>query len=201
MAGLKMNVEFPTRLCEVKGELGYFHLWEQWSNVVDASLLRGGHPAGQIGQVYGIVEFKDGVRRVDPVSIKFCDEENAALCTLVKHNEALRNIKPKEESTMQNNPRKQDIIQELRDKRQDVTELCTEAEAVNEPHTGSGIVTDCLYLNVRKLPDINADVAVVIDALTRVCVDLDASTEDFYKVRTSDGVEGFCMRKYIALSK
>lgn len=39
MAGLKMNVEFPTRLCEVKGELGYFHLWEQWSNVVDASLL------------------------------------------------------------------------------------------------------------------------------------------------------------------
>ena len=79
---------------------------------------------------------------------------------------------------MQNNPHKQDIIQELRGKRQDVTELCTQAEAVNEPHTGSGI-----------------------DALTQVCVDLDASTEDFYKVRTSDGVEGFCMRKYIALSK
>lgn len=34
MAGLKMNVEFPTRLCEVNGELGYFHLWEQWSNPV-----------------------------------------------------------------------------------------------------------------------------------------------------------------------
>ena len=98
MAGLKMNVEFPTRLCEVKGELGYFHFWEQWSNVVDASLLLGGHPAGQIGQVYGIVEFKDGVRRVDPVSIKFCDEENADLCALVKHNEALRkgevNVQP-----------------------------------------------------------------------------------------------------------
>lgn len=65
---------------------------------------------------------------------------------------------------MQNNPRKQDIIQELRGKRQDVTELCT-------------------------------------DALTQVCVDFDASTEDFYKVRTSEGIEGFCMRKYIALSK
>ena len=102
---------------------------------------------------------------------------------------------------MQNNPRKQGIIQELRSKRQDVPELCTEAEAVNDPHTDFGIVTDCLYLNVRKLPDINADVAVVIDALTQVCGDLDASTEDFYKVRTSDGIEGFCMRKYIALSK
>lgn len=102
---------------------------------------------------------------------------------------------------MQNNPRKQDIIQELRDKRQDVMELCTEAEAVNEPHTGPGIVTDCLYLNVRKQPDIHADVVIVIDALTQVCVDLDESTEDFYKVSTSDGAEGFCMRKYIALSK
>lgn len=89
MAWLKM-VEFPTRLCEVKGELGYFHLWEQWSNVVGSSRLLGRHHAGQIGQVYGIVEFKDGVRRVDPVSIKFCDEENADLCALVKHNEALR---------------------------------------------------------------------------------------------------------------
>ena len=53
----------------------------------------------------------------------------------------------------------------------------------------------------RILHDIHADVAVVIDALTQVCVDLDASTEDFYKVTTSDGIEGFCMRKYIALPK
>lgn len=69
---------FHTRLCEVSGELGYFHLWEY------------GYPAGQVGQVYGIVEFKDGVRRVDPTKIKFCDEENASLCALVKHSEALK---------------------------------------------------------------------------------------------------------------
>lgn len=83
----RIDINFPTRLCEVSGELGYFHLWEQWTNVVDASPLRGGHPAGQIGQVYGIVEFKDGVRRVDPTKIKFCDEENAVLWARVKHNE------------------------------------------------------------------------------------------------------------------
>lgn len=59
MAGIKMNVEFPTRLCEVNGKLGYFHRWEQWSKVVDASPLRGGHPGGQNGQVFGIVEFED----------------------------------------------------------------------------------------------------------------------------------------------
>ena len=102
---------------------------------------------------------------------------------------------------MQNNPRKQDIIQELHGKRQDMPELCTEAEAVDEPHTASGVVTDCICLNVRKQPDIHADVVVIIDALTQVFVDLDASTEDFYKVTISDGAEGFCMRKYIALAK
>lgn len=69
MAGIKMNVEFPTRLCEVNGKLGYFHRWEQWSKVVNASPLRGG---------------------VGPSSIKFCDEENAILCEMAKHHEALR---------------------------------------------------------------------------------------------------------------
>lgn len=86
----RIDINFPTRLCEVSGELGYFHLWEQWTNVINASPLRGGYPAGQIGQVYGIVEFKDGVRRVDPTKIKFCDEENASLCACVKHDEAFK---------------------------------------------------------------------------------------------------------------
>lgn len=62
MAGLNCEIRWETRLCEVDGELGYFHCWEHWSNVIDASPLRGGHPGGQIGQVYGIVEFKDGDR-------------------------------------------------------------------------------------------------------------------------------------------
>lgn len=61
-----------------------------WSKVVDASPLRGGHPGGQNGQVFGIVEFEDGVRRVGPSSIKFCDEENAILCEMAKHHETLR---------------------------------------------------------------------------------------------------------------
>lgn len=79
MAGLNCEIRWETRLCEVDGELGYFHCWENWSNAIDASPLRGGHPGGQIGQIYGIVEFKDGVRRIDPAKIKFCDDENAIL--------------------------------------------------------------------------------------------------------------------------
>ena len=84
MVGLDMKIEWETRLCKVNGELGYFHTWEQWSNVIGASPLRGGHPGGQVSQVYGIVEFKDGVRRVDPTMIKFCDELNAGLTVMNK---------------------------------------------------------------------------------------------------------------------
>lgn len=85
MAGLNCEIGWKTRLCEVRGELGYFHLWEQWYDNISASALRGGHPGGQIGQVYGIVEFEDGVRRIDPVKIKFCDDDNAMLAELAKH--------------------------------------------------------------------------------------------------------------------
>ena len=41
-------------------------------------------PVDKSGRFMGIVEFKDGVRRVDPVSIKFCDEKNAVLCEMSK---------------------------------------------------------------------------------------------------------------------
>lgn len=90
MAGINIKFFPSPRLCEVGGELGYFHLWEQWVSSIDASPLHDGHPAGLIGQVYGVVEFKDGVRRVDPTKIKFCDEESANLHALVKYSEALK---------------------------------------------------------------------------------------------------------------
>ena len=67
MAGLNCEIRWETRLCEVDGELGYFHCWEHWSNVIDASPLRGGHPGGQ--------------------KIKFCDEENALLTEMAKHHQ------------------------------------------------------------------------------------------------------------------
>ena len=69
MAGLNCEIRWETRLCEVDGELGYFHCWER-------------RICGDQIQVVGIVEFSDCVKRVDPESIAFRDEENALLCTL-----------------------------------------------------------------------------------------------------------------------
>lgn len=69
----RVTVEWATRLCEVDGKYGYFHTWEQRSDVIDASPFKGGHPGGQVSQVYGLVEFPDGIERIDPTHIKFCD--------------------------------------------------------------------------------------------------------------------------------
>lgn len=80
-----IRIKYETRGCEVDGRPGYFHCWEHWANVVGESALRGGHAAGQVGQVYGIVEFSDGVKRVDPAHVKFTDEENSYLGCLEKY--------------------------------------------------------------------------------------------------------------------
>ena len=79
MAGINAQLEWRTRLCEVNGEKGYFHIWEMFSKPLEASPLIGGAPACIFSKVFGIVEFSDGVKRVDPTDIKFCDEENNML--------------------------------------------------------------------------------------------------------------------------
>lgn len=72
------------RLCTVGDETGYFHMWETYSKPLEASLLVGGAPAGVFSKVFAIVEFGNGVRRIDPTEIRFCDETNAFLHTLNK---------------------------------------------------------------------------------------------------------------------
>lgn len=53
---------------------GWFHCWEHYAQTVGESPLRGGHAAGQISFVLGIVELEDGrVMRAHPYDIKFTD--------------------------------------------------------------------------------------------------------------------------------
>lgn len=74
-----MKIEQELRLCEVNGRLGYFHTWEHFSKPLPASPLIGGELAGTYSIVLGIVEFAEGVERVYPTDIKFCDETNQLL--------------------------------------------------------------------------------------------------------------------------
>jgi len=91
MANLNIPIKFETRGCIVKNEPGYFHCWENYSKPIAAELHIGGAPAGVFSKIFGIVEFEDGVRRIDPTDICFCDEENNYLTALKKRMEDNKN--------------------------------------------------------------------------------------------------------------
>lgn len=92
MAGLNLTVEHPTRLCVVRDEVGYFHMWEHYSKSIPASPIMGGEPAGTFSKVFGIVEFKDGVKRIDPTEIIFRDETTDILYQIDKDEEIRKRI-------------------------------------------------------------------------------------------------------------
>lgn len=86
MASLSdITVKKELRLCKVGEEFGYFHCWEQYGDVISPGLTVGSNPGGQYSRVFGIVEFVDGIKRVDPPQIKFADEDHAYLCSLADH--------------------------------------------------------------------------------------------------------------------
>lgn len=78
-----------------------------------------------------------------------------------------------------------------------------ETEVVCEEKTPViGVVVNCQKLRVRSEASADTDNTItVLDALSEVTVDEDASTEDFYKICTAAGMEGFCMKKFIALKR
>lgn len=80
-----------------------------------------------------------------------------------------------------------------------VEPVIEEAAAPEEQKPVYGIVTDCLKLNVRMNPRRNSKVLTVIDAEADVAINEEESTEEFYKVCTASGIEGYCMKKFITI--
>ena len=74
-----------------------------------------------------------------------------------------------------------------------------EPEVVKEPTLGT--VVDCDKLRVRKQPNAMADVLCEIKDGSEVMIDEEESTDNFYKVCTETGVEGFCMKQFIDIKQ
>lgn len=75
-------------------------------------------------------------------------------------------------------------------------------EKVDEPivdRMKMGWVENCVKLNVRLEPEIDAEILCVINVGDEVLVDEMNSTDDFYRVCLANGNEGFCMKKYIEI--
>lgn len=63
-----------------------------------------------------------------------------------------------------------------------------------------GVVSDdAPNLNVRVAPYATAGIVCAIPAGTKVEIDEEASTDLFYKVCTTVGIEGYCVKSYIVI--
>ena len=74
------------------------------------------------------------------------------------------------------------------------TELCEDAA-----RNVIGVVTDCLKLNIREKPSRDSKVVTVVTCLDELEIDMGDSNDDWYAVCTAAGIEGFCMKKFVAV--
>lgn len=69
----------------------------------------------------------------------------------------------------------------------------------SKPKTVIGSVIDCKLLNVRREPNMTANILTRIEEGETVRI-LD-EMNGFYKVQTNNGIIGFCMWNYISLNE
>lgn len=62
-----------------------------------------------------------------------------------------------------------------------------------------GKVVNCVKLNVREEPNTKASVVFEVNVGSTVFIDETCSTDEFYKICTEHGVEGYCMKKFIEI--
>ena len=85
-------------------------------------------------------------------------------------------------------------------------EMIEEVGTTSEPETQDselvlGVVTNCVRLNIREEPNISAPIITEVNALSELMIDLAASNEEWYSVCTEAGIEGFCMKKFVAIKQ
>lgn len=73
-----------------------------------------------------------------------------------------------------------------------------EKKVAPEPKPVYGVV-NCEKLNIRKEANKADNVLRVVDEGSELKIDMTKSTPAWYKVCTAEGVEGFCMKKFVTV--
>lgn len=60
-------------------------------------------------------------------------------------------------------------------------------------------VANCLRLHIHSEPSTDSEIVCKVRYSTELAIDLDSSTEDFYKIYTAIGAEGFCQRDLVTI--
>lgn len=73
-----------------------------------------------------------------------------------------------------------------------------EVKMESKPTIVIGRVAGCKLLNVRQKPISNSDIVCVLEADTKVKVELSRSTNEWFKITTGSGIKGYCMRSFVS---
>lgn len=103
-------IKHELRPCIVNGLKSLFHGWEQRSEVIPPSPLKGGHSGGEIKLTLGIIEREDGtIHKAYPEEIRFIDMavnhyfgENATALDFEKQEQAEKQTEQAEKETRGN---------------------------------------------------------------------------------------------------
>ncbi len=78
-------------------------------------------------------------------------------------------------------------------------EKIEKVEETTPPMEDIGIVVNCQRLNIRKEPSVNSGVVGLAEVSDELKIDMDNSTDEWFAVCTTAGIEGFCMKMFIKL--
>lgn len=70
-------------------------------------------------------------------------------------------------------------------------------ETVTLPKTVTGEVANCYKLNIRVAPVANARIEAIVDAGAKLTINVNESADDWFKITTESGVNGYCMKKFV----
>lgn len=87
---------------------------------------------------------------------------------------------------------------EVREPQVRVNENVTQ-EPVEKEVPKVGVVDNCSRLNVRVAPRMTADVRLIINKGDEVTLCEKQPKGEWFRVRTQNNTEGFCMKKYITI--
>lgn len=101
-----------------------------------------------------------------------------------------------------------EVVEEVIEEVVESVEVEAEVEPELEPepeldpeNVQLGKVVDCAQLNVRAEPSLSADLATdrPLKRNTELMIYPDESTDDFYKICTESGINGYCLKKFIEI--
>lgn len=72
-------------------------------------------------------------------------------------------------------------------------------ENINEANEVIGKINGFEKLYVRSQADKESEPVGIVNTLDELYIDLEKSTEEFYKVLTSNGLEGYCIKKFVKI--